>query len=166
MLQPSFEADELVPALVCLSVSLIDLFVYRQMKELGRLREPSWRIVFYFTVFGTLTGLIGAFAAEGGLHMPDARGAAGILGMGLFATLGQICSTRSYAYGNMLLSSCLGFSAIPISAAIGFLCFSESVTPAGLAGMALILAAGLAATVTTKKAEAEERRERERSAQA
>jgi drug/metabolite transporter (DMT)-like permease len=166
VLQPSFEADELVPALVCLSVSLIDLFVYRQMKELGRLREPSWRIVFYFTVFGTLTGLIGAFAFEGGLHMPDLRGAAGILGMGLFATLGQICSTRSYAYGNMLLSSCLGFSAIPISAAIGWICFSEGVTPAGLAGMALILAAGLAATVTTKKAEAQEKLEKERTASA
>ena len=29
--------------------------------------------------------------------------------------------TRAYAYGNLLLSSCLGFSAIPFSAIFGYL---------------------------------------------
>ena len=154
VLQPSFHSEDLIPALICLSVALVDLAVYWQMKELGRLGEPSWRIVFYFTVFGSLFGFAGAWLFEGGMHMPSGMTALGILGMGLCATLGQICTTRSYAYGNMLLSSCLGFSAIPISALISFLLFDETVTTTALAGMSLIIAAGMTASVTTKREEA------------
>ncbi len=154
VLQPSFESDELIPALLCLSVSLVDLAVYWQMKELGRLQEPSWRIVFYFTLCGTLFGLIGAFALEGGMHLPSRNALLGIIGMGICATLGQIATTRSYAYGNMLLSSCLGFSAIPISAALSFVLFGESVSATALVGMSLIIAAGMTASITTKRQEA------------
>ena len=79
--------------------------------------------------------------------------------MGLFATLGQICTTRSYAYGNMLLSSCLGFSAIPFSAVMGIVLFDDAVEAASLIGMSLILASGVTAAVTTKKMEARDRQE-------
>lgn len=153
VLQPSFHSEDLIPALICLGVSLVDLLVYWQMKELGRLGEPSWRIVFYFTIFGTLFGLIGSFMLEDGMHIPSGTAVLGILGMGLCATLGQICTTKSYAYGNMLLSSCLGFSAIPISAVISFFLFGEGTTSTALAGMSLIIAAGMTASVTTKKQE-------------
>ncbi len=154
VLQPSFSSDELIPALICLSVALLDLVIYWQMKELGRLKEPSWRIVFYFTCCGTIFGLVGAYLVEGGLHVPSMNSVIAIIGMGICATLGQICTTRSYAYGNMLLSSCLGFSAIPFSAAISWLLFGESTTTLALIGMSLIICAGVAATVTTKRAEA------------
>ncbi len=154
VLQPSFNEGELIPALICLGVSLLDLAIYWQMKELGNLKEPSWRIVFYFTCFGTVMGLIGASIFEGGLHMPNQQGLIGIVGMGICATLGQICTTKSYAYGNMLLSSCLGFSAIPFSVTISYFWFGESVTMATLVGAAIILCSGMIATITTKRAEA------------
>lgn len=154
VLQPSFSSGELVPALICLFVSFLDLIIYWEMKQLGRLEEPSWRIVFYFTLSGTLFGLVGALLFEGGMHMPTWNLLLAILGMGACATLGQICTTRSYAYGNMLLSSCLGFSAIPFSAVISMILFGESVTVTTLAGMSLIIAAGVAATITTKRSEA------------
>ena len=93
----------------------------------------------------------------GGFHALDSKALGGILAMGLFATLGQICTTRSYAYGNMLLSSCLGFSAIPFSAVMGILLFDDAVEAASLIGMSLILASGVTAAVTTKKMEAAER---------
>ena len=157
VLRPSFSSDDLVPALICLSVSLIDLAVYWQMKELGNLKEPSWRIVFYFTAFGSVFGFIGAWTIEGGMHLPTGLNAVGILGMGLCATLGQICTTRSYAYGNMLLSSCLGFSAIPISAVISILLFGESVSLLSIAGMSLIIAAGVWASISTKREEARQK---------
>ncbi len=168
VLQPSFSNDDLIPALICLSVSLVDLAVYWQMKELGNLKEPSWRIVFYFTIFGSLFGFAGSWILEDGMHVPDTMATLGILGMGLCATLGQICTTRSYAYGNMLLSSCLGFSAIPFSAVISYFLFDEMVTATALAGMSLIIAAGMTASVTTKRAEKaeEEKRAKEAAAKA
>ena len=92
ILQPSFSSDQLWPALLTLSVALLDLAIYWQMKELGRLQEPSWRIVFYFTCFGTCFGLIGAYLLEDGLHMPSPEAALAVLAMGAFATLGQIAT--------------------------------------------------------------------------
>lgn len=153
VLQPSFNQGELIPALVCLFVSFIDLLVYWQMKELGNLKEPSWRIVFYFTIFGTVFGALGAIIFDGGTHVPTGMTIVGILGMGACATLGQICTTRSYAYGNMLLSSCLGFSAIPFSALISYFLFGEAQSVVALVGMSLIIAAGMTASVSTKRAE-------------
>ena len=41
VLQPSFNEGELIPALICLGVSLLDLVIYWQMKELGDMKEPS-----------------------------------------------------------------------------------------------------------------------------
>ena len=156
MLKPNFNSDEFIPALVCLGVSLIDLATYWQMKQMGQLKEPSWRIVFYFSVLGIVFAAVGTMFT-GGFHALDSKALGGILAMGLFATLGQICTTRSYAYGNMLLSSCLGFSAIPFSAVMGILLFDDAVEAASLIGMSLILASGVTAAVTTKKMEAAER---------
>lgn len=153
VMKPGLETNEFIPALICLAVALIDLAAYWQMKQMGRLNEPSYRIVFYFSVLGMLFAA-GATLATTGFHTPDLSGVAGLLGMGLFATLGQICTTRSYAYGNMLLSSCLGFSAVPFSVIFGVTLFNESVDPLTLIGMTLILLAGMAAAVATKRMEA------------
>ena len=128
---------------------------YWQMKQMGRLNEPSYRIVFYFCVLGMVFAAVGTVATTG-FHVPNLTGIAGLLGMGLFATLGQICTTRSYAYGNMLLSSCLGFSAVPFSVIFGVTLFDESVDPLSLFGMTLILIAGMSAAVATKRMEAKQ----------
>ncbi len=156
MLKPGVDNDALIPALICLAVAVIDLVSYWQMKRMGDLNEPSWRIVFYFCVLGIVFAAIGTMFT-GGFHMPDTLGVFGLLGMGLCATLGQICTTKSYAYGNMLLSSCLGFSAIPFSAIIGVLLFNDTLDMVSLIGMTLILSAGMTAAVTTKKMEAEQK---------
>lgn len=164
VLQPSFEAGYLVPALICLGVAFIDLIVYWQIKQLGELKEPSWRIVFYFTTFGTVFGLLGSFVIEDGMHMPTLESGAYLVGMGICATLAQICTTRSYAYGNMLLSSCLGFSAIPFSACMSFIFFAEYISWNGLIGMIMIVIAGIFATIYTKKTEAQAKADKKAAA--
>ena len=157
VVQPSFAADEAMPAMVCILLSIIDMAVYGQMKKLGNLGEPSMRIVFYFTLIGTVSGLAGAFLLEGGLHFPTLKNALGLLGIGLMATLGQIAVTKAFAQGNVLLSSCLGFMAIPFSAIIGFALFADRFSAVALIGMALITISGLAATIFTKREEQEEK---------
>ena len=53
----------------------------------------------------------------------------------------------------MLLSSCLGFSAIPFSALFSWLFFGDDITWVMTLGMALIIAAGCVATVNVKRQE-------------
>ena len=48
--QPTISEEEIVPALMCILSAAIDLLVYWQMKRMGDLGEPSWRIVFYLSL--------------------------------------------------------------------------------------------------------------------
>ena len=105
-------------------------------------------------MFGAVFGVLGSYLFEDGMHMPTLESGAYLIGMGLCATLGQVCTTRSYAYGNMLLSSCLGFSAIPFSALVSFILFGDLVSTEGLIGMVMIIIAGVCATIYTKRTEA------------
>ena len=158
-LQPSFGQNTLWPSLLCLTIAAVDLVTYWQIKELGQMNEPSWRIVFYFTVFGTFFGLVGTLLTSG-FHSINAENGVLLLGMGICATLAQLCTTRSYAAGNMLLSSCLGFSAIPFSALISHFFFEDQISWLMAGGMTLILVAGVTATISAKRSEAQERREK------
>lgn len=153
LLRPSFDSGQLTAALLCLSVALIDLFTYWQVKALGKAEEPSWRIVFYFAIFCSVGSLIATFALEGGFHFPDLYSAGWVLLMGLFATLGMLASTRAWAYGNMLLVSCLGFSAIPFSEVISIVFFKHHPDFFTWMGMLLVLIAGLLCTFFTKSLE-------------
>lgn len=73
--------------------------------------------------------------------------------MGGFATLGLISATRAWVGGNMLLVSCLGFSAIPFSELISIVVFNNIPGFYTIVGMVLILIAGIAATIVTKRQE-------------
>lgn len=162
--QPSLGAGQEFGALLALTSGFLGSIAYWQIKELGQLKEPSWRIVFYFTTFGTVFGLLGSFVIEDGMHMPTLESGAYLVGMGICATLAQICTTRSYAYGNMLLSSCLGFSAIPFSACMSFIFFAEYISWNGLIGMIMIVIAGIFATIYTKKTEAQAKADKKAAA--
>ena len=132
ILQPSFRDGDLIPALLCLCVACLDLGIYWQVRRLGREGEPSWRIVF---------------------HIPSLKSFLCLIAMGGFATLGLIAATRAWVGGNMLLVSCLGFSAIPFSELISIVVFDNIPGLYTIVGMILILIAGLAATIFTKRQE-------------
>lgn len=155
LLRPSFDSGKIAPAILCLCVAIIDLFIYWQVKILGKRGEPSWRIVFYFALFSTIGSLIGTFAFEDGFHRLDLNSAFWVLLVGLFATFGLVASTKAWAFGNMLLVSCLGFSAIPFSELISIVFFKHIPDIFTWIGMILILVAGLICTFFTKQLEAE-----------
>lgn len=154
VVQPSFASGQEFASMLCLSVALLDLFIYWQVRRLGELGEPSWRIVFYFALFSTLATLVGVFLFEDGFHTPTYQSGLAILGMGLFATIGMLTSTRAWIGGNMLLVSCLGFSAIPFSEIISVIVFNNESSWTSLFGMLLIIVAGMLATIFTKREEA------------
>ena len=132
---------------------LLGLFGYWQIRFLGRFHEPSWRVVFYYSLFCTVGALLGVLFFEDGFHMPNTRAAIAAFLMCLLATAGMLASTRAWIGGNMLLVSCLGFSAIPFSELIGIFFFKNIPDTLSLIGMTIVAVAGMIATVYTKKAE-------------
>ncbi len=151
ILQPSVASAELPYALIGLGGGALGPFIFFQIAQLGRLREPSLRIVFYFSLVGVVWGLGGCYLLEGGLKMHETNVWLGLLGVGVTAVIAQIAMTRAFAYGNMMLTACFQFAVIPFAEIISVVFFNETLPPVALTGMLLILFAGITASVITKR---------------
>lgn len=153
VLRPEIRSGDEVPALVGLTAGLLSALAYYQVKQLAVMHEPEWRIVFYFSLFGAAWGLAGQLLL-GGLSPVSWENIPALLGLGASAVTAQICMTRAWGAGNMLLTSALQFSAIVFAAFIGLICFGEPITLQSAIGIAVIIAAGVSATLLTKRAQA------------
>ena len=114
VMKPGLGTDEFIPALICLGVALIDLAAYWQMKQMGRLNEPSYRIVFYFCVLGMVFAAVGTVATTG-FHVPNLTGIAGLLAWDCLQRLGRFaprvptltaicCFLRVWLFGRAVFS--------------------------------------------------------------
>lgn len=151
VLKPELHPGQELPGLIGLSCGLFSALAYMQVKELAVMKEPEWRIVFYFTGFGTVWGLAGAFLVNGGLHPVQVEDIPVLLGLGASATLAQICMTRAWGAGNTLLTSVFQYSAIIFATVIGIVIFDESVNFMSILGISTIVVAGVLATWFVKR---------------
>lgn len=145
VLRPTIEHDQLWHGLVGLLSGMIAATAYLQVTALGRAGEPDYRIVFYFSVGGVVAGL--ATMAWTGLGEHSLRGIALLAAVGVLATVAQLMMTRAYGTGRVLLNASLQYLGIAYAFAYGVLLFDDRITPMALAGMVLIVGAGLAASL-------------------
>lgn len=151
VLQPTLEKDQFWGALAGLVSGMMAAMAYLQVTALGRAGEPEYRVVFYFSLGGVVAG--GALAAsQGGLHSHTLDGAGLLLATGLLATTAQIMMTRAYAIGRTLSNASLQYLGIAWAFLYGVVVFADPVTLEALAGMVLIVGAGLAATLLRSRA--------------
>ncbi len=153
VLRPTIAQDQLWFGLCGLLSGLLAAMAYLQVSALGRAGEPEERVVFYFSLGGLLAGLAVAVFMGGmsspGDHRP--QGLALLLAIGVLATAAQWMLTRAYAIGSALVNSALQYMGIVFSFVLGVWLFDDPVTLSALAGMALIVAAGLTATALRQK---------------
>jgi len=149
MLRPTIEQNQVFAGLVGLLSGLGAAFAYMQVMALGRIGEPEARTVFYF-------GVGSAVAGGGGMLVIGASPwgwyALWLLPMALLASLGQWAMTRAYSQGATLVVANLQYSGLVFGALYGVLLFGEIIPPIGWAGMALIIASGIAGTVLRARA--------------
>jgi drug/metabolite transporter (DMT)-like permease len=150
MLRPTVEQNQLFAGVVGLLSGLLSAFAYLQVMALGKIGEPEARTVFYFAVGSAVAGAAGM--AVTGVSDWDWGHALWLLPVGALASLGQLCMTRAYSRGATLVVANLQYSGIVFGALYSLLLFGEHIPPLGWAGMALILASGIAATVLRGKA--------------
>ncbi len=145
ILRPTIEHDQLWHGLIGLLSGMISATAYLQVTALARAGEPEIRIVFYFSLGGTLFGLVTTLFT--GTHAHTLRGAVLLLAVGGLATTAQLMMTRAYSTGRTLVNASLQYLGIAFSFGYGVLVFADRVTWMSLAGMLLIIGAGLAATL-------------------
>jgi S-adenosylmethionine uptake transporter len=149
VLQPTFHQAQLIWGLAGLGSGLIASMAYLTVTALGRAGEPELRVVFYFSVASVLAGA-GLSLGTGTPWRVEGhtfKGLALLLGVGLTATLAQVMLTAAYARGRLLVNACLNYCGIAFSALLGWAVFQERPGWLASAGILLIVAAGLAATL-------------------
>lgn len=157
LLQPAFHADQWQAALAGLASGLISAIAYLQVRRLGLLGEPEYRVVFYFSLTGMLAGLAGAFVDGDGLRTLSlsSLGGQGVHGMkgwllllaiGVSAMVAQMAMTRAYRLGKTLVTANLQYTGIVFSSAWGIVLWGDALSLLAWCGIAVILGSGLAAT--------------------
>jgi len=150
MLRPTIDQHQVFAGLVGLMSGLTAAFAYMQVMALGKLGEPESRTVFYFAVGSAVAG--GAGMAAGGVSPWDWQHALWLLPVGVLASLGQLCMTRAYSHGATLVVASLQYFGIVFGAIYSVTLFGDKISLSGWAGMALIVASGIAATVLRARA--------------
>jgi S-adenosylmethionine uptake transporter len=145
VLRPTVAHDQLWPGLIGLLSGMLAAMAYLQVTALGRAGEPEYRVVFYFSIGGMVSGLVTMLWT--GAHAHTAVGVLWLVAVGVLATAAQWMMTRAYTTGRTLVNASLQYLGIAWSFLYGVLIFHDAMTPLALGGMALIVAAGLAATV-------------------
>ena len=150
LLQPSVEAGQGLGGMLGLMSGFLSALAYLQVRKLGHLGEPEYRVVFYFSLTGVLAGFVGSFLEPS----PDGRifsahsstGILLLLGIGITATVAQIAMTRAYRLGNVLLSANLQYTGIVFSSVLALTIWGDRVNALGWLGIVLILISGMTAT--------------------
>ena len=145
VLRPTVDQQQLWHGLVGLLSGMLAALAYLQVTALGRAGEPEERIVFYFSLGGLAAGTRWMLIRGVSAHTP--RGLALLLAIGLLATVAQMMMTRAYRIGRTLANASLQYLGIVFSFVFGVLLFDDAVTLSAVAGMLLIVGAGLYATL-------------------
>lgn len=153
LLRPSFHAEQWFPALVGLASGVLSALAYLQVRKLGQMGEPEYRVVFYFSLTGMLAGLLGTFAgtdfADGhatSWNGHNAKGVTLLIAIGVTATVAQMAMTRAYRLGKTLVTANLQYTGIVFSSGWGILVWGDVLSLLGWMGIVIILASGIAAT--------------------
>lgn len=144
VLQPSLGAGQWLGASAGLLSGLLSATAYWYVRDLARLGEPEWRIVFYFSLSALALGAAGSLLTGISPHTP--AGAALLVAVGVTALLAQLAMTRAYALGHALLTANLQYSAIVFAATLGVIVFGDRIALAGWIGMAIVIGSGALAT--------------------
>ncbi|MGH6627146.1 MAG: DMT family transporter [Burkholderiaceae bacterium] len=150
MLRPTIEQNQMFAGLIGLLSGLGAAFAYMQVMALAKVGEPETRTVFYFALGSAVAGGLGMAVAG---VSPWAWGPAlWLIPVGVLASLGQLCMTRAYSHGATLVVANLQYSGIVFAALYSLLLFGDQIALLGWAGMGLIVASGIAATVLRSRA--------------
>lgn len=151
ILRPTIEQDQLWHGVAGLMSGLCAAMAYLQVTALGRVGEPETRVVFYFSLGGVVAGAVFA-QFGGGFSAHTLQGAALLLAIGVLASVAQWMMTRAYSIGHTMSNAVLQYLGIVFSFGFGVWLFDDPVTWMALSGMALIVLAGLTATLLGKNA--------------
>lgn len=155
LLRPTFAAGTEGPAAIGLLSGIFSAWAYLSVRNLGRLGEPDWRVLFYFALVATLmaaawNGMTGSF------HAITASNAWMLLGLGLCGTLAQLAMTRAYRTGHTLVVGAFSYTTILFTTIFTLAIWGGGIGWMEIAGMIVIATSGVLAMRVEGKEQVEE----------
>lgn len=141
LLRPTLHAEQITAGLMGLASGFLAGIAYLNVKQLGALGEPEWRVVFYFTLVSTLGG--GIWMAFHTFHAITMHSFLLLAGMGTTATLAQLAMTRAYRTGKTLVVGSLAYTTVIFASLWGILIWQEMLPLGSWLGIALIVLSGV-----------------------
>lgn len=155
LLQPTLGAGKEAAALIGLISGIFSAWAYLAVRTLGKMGEPDVRVVFWFTVIGSVL-CAGWQLSTSTFHALRWDNAWPVVGIGLTGTFAQLAMTRAYRTGNTLVVGALSYSTLVFGALLSWVVWGEKLQPLEWAGMAIIIASGILAMRVEKKEQVEE----------
>jgi S-adenosylmethionine uptake transporter len=153
LLQPSIQAEQWFGGIVGLASGMLSALAYLQVKKLGQMGEPEYRVVFYFSLTSLVAGFLAAMAGPSLMgsnalvwHPHSGTSFALLLTIGVTATIAQMAMTRAYRLGKTLVTANLQYAGIVFSSIWGILIWGDVLSWLGWLGIGVILVSGIAAT--------------------
>jgi len=144
ILKPTFENQNYFAGLVGLISGLGAAMAYLFVTQLGQLKEPDLRTIFYFTLISTFCSGIMMLFDE--IHNIQFKYILILFGLGVSATIAQIAITKAYRVGNTLGNAGLSYLTIIFSTIIGVVWFGEFIDWQTAFGILLIIISGIFAS--------------------
>jgi drug/metabolite transporter (DMT)-like permease len=135
-------------ALIALSGAFFYALAMVSIRHLSR-TEPATTIVFYFTLFAAIVGLLtwplGAVAPDwlGAWARPDLEGWIVLIGIGLIGGMAQLTMTYAFKLAPVAVIAPFEYGAIVIGVAYGLAIWNEVPDRFMLLGAAIVIASGL-----------------------
>lgn len=149
LLNPTFHGGTLFAGVMGLLSGILAGFVYVQVTQLGRLGEPEWRTVFYFTLVCTLGAGLWMLVAD--FHRLRLADLPLLLALGASATLAQLAMTRAYRTGDPLVAGSLAYSTVVFASLFGILIWNEVLGLDEWLAIALIIGSGILSVQATNR---------------
>jgi drug/metabolite transporter (DMT)-like permease len=147
LLKPSFSSENALAGAVGLLSGFGAALAYVHVKQLGKLNEPDWRTVFYFTCISTIVSgiwmLFDRFVALTWQDLPM------LLGLGISATIGQLAMTRAYRTGSTLIVASLAYTTVIFATLLGAIFWQEALTITEYSAIGIIILSGIISVNST-----------------
>ena len=147
LLKPTFTSQQWFAGCLGLLSGIGAALAYVHVKQLGKLNEPDWRTVFYFTLISTICSGIWIFTSNfttiAWQDLPN------LLGLGLSATIAQLAMTRAYRTGNTFVVASLAYVTVVLASLFGVIFWQEQLHANELIAIALIITSGIISVRST-----------------
>jgi S-adenosylmethionine uptake transporter len=149
LLRPTLETGQSLAFFAALGSAALAAVTYMLIRRLGNAGEPTWRIVLWYSLTGTIVA--GAMVPFTPPAHYSAETILALAGLGVVGLGAQFAMTRAFSSGPTTLLASLQYSTVAFAALYGVLVWGDTLSATSGVGLSLIVLSGIVALRRAEK---------------